>query len=45
MTAVSQRSDSEKSLRRKREPMTSVASKLMANQRADKYKTRTSIYL
>src|SRR5688572_3311430 len=44
MTPVSQRSDSEKSVRRKREPMISVPNRLMANQRAEMYRARTSIY-
>jgi hypothetical protein len=43
ITPVNQSSDSEKSLRRRRDPIISVAKRLIADQRAERYKMRTSI--
>src|SRR6266487_716772 len=43
-TAASQSRDRAKSLRRKRDPMISVANRLSANQMVERYKARTSIY-
>src|SRR6266540_2835922 len=43
ITNASQKKDRPESLRRKRDPMISVANRLSANQMAERYKARTSI--
>src|SRR5437867_4589139 len=43
ITTVSQSSERTMSLRRKRDPTSNVPNRLIANQRAERYKNRTSI--